>query len=329
VARVLAPCCALLLWASAVHADGQGPYFEARALPRPGYELRLGLRYHDVERTDFAAPVFLLPQQPRRIEARELRLELDLRLSVTSALAIQTVVPLSLREVDAELEGVLVSIDEQLPAQTLDLSSWGVSDPLLGAAYRFLRGELLAAYAEAGVRIALDDNPGALTLPTRVPLGTGQSRLYLGAGANLLVNAFDASLAYRFEYSPGYTATYLLRRTGPQSYTNGSLDSSIAHRVSASAGYAISRALSLRLSPEWVMAEQPRIVERDATFALLAERWLHEIAIEAELRWHLGEQHLIALSYRHFLLESWNEDPFFPIAIPERGVGLSWHVTGF
>ena len=328
-ARVAAICSALLTTLAAeAHADERGPFFEPQALPRPGYELRLSLRYNDIERTDFDTPVFLMPQPARRIEARELRLVFDLRASVTRALALQAIVPLSLRAVDVELEGLLVSVDEQLARRTLELSSWGLSDPELGVAYRFLQSAAFGAYGDAGVGIPLDDNPGAWTLPERVPLGTGQARFYLGIGASLQHDALGASLAYRFAYSPGYTATYLIRRNA-QGFTNGSLAASTAHRVTAMLGYAITRAFSLHLTPEWVMREQPLLVERDATVAFLSERWLHEIAIEAALRLHLDEHHLLELGYRHLLLEAFNQDPFFPIAIPERGVGLSWHVTGF
>jgi hypothetical protein len=318
-----------LLWTGAARAQSSGPFFEPQALPRTGYELRVSLRYHDVSRDEFAAPVFLVAQFPLQIHARELRAELDLRMALTPALAVQVVIPLATRSVSAQFYGLQVSSDEQLTAPSRTLSSTGMADPTLALAYRFLRWQGWAAHADLGGRLAIDDSPGAFTFPTRVPLGTGQNLLYAGIGGSVRLGRLDVSVAYRFEYSPGNAATYLIRRIGPQSYTSGSLAPRIGHAVQAEAAYAIAPQWSVHLAPEWTSTQFPELETSAGALAWSSIRWLHVLMIGVELRWQFAAAHTLALGYRHDLISDVADDPFFPIEIPSRGLGLSWHVAGF
>jgi hypothetical protein len=319
----------ILLGAAGVRAQSSGPFFEAQALPRTGYELRVSLGYHAARRDQFAEPVFLFAQFPLQIKARELRAELDLRMALTPALAVQLVVPLAARWVEASFDGLQVSSDEQLPAQSRELSSAGMADPTIALAYRFLRWQGWAAHADLGARLASDDNPGAFTFPTRPPLSTGQNLLYAGIGGSVRLGRLDISAAYRFEYSPGNAATYLVRRISPQSYTSGALASRIGNAVQAEAAYAITEHWSLRLLPEWTSTEFPELQTNAGAVVWSATTWLHVLVIGVEVRWQFAAAHTLALGYRHDVISEHPDDPFFPIQIPSRGVGLSWHVAGY
>ena len=310
-------------------AEAEGPFFEPHALPRSGYDLRLRAAYYTARRDVFDAPVFLFAQPLRRLSADALHIELDLRIAITSHLAFQALMPVSARFVHATFDGLLVSQRQQLAPAELSLSNVGLADPTLLVAYRVLRSAALDGYLEGGSRVALSDNPGGLTLPRQVPLGTGQSALLLGAGAGLRAGRLSASLAYRFEYYPGNAATYLIRRVGPQGYTSGSLDARVGHSVHAEAAYAVSSALSARITPVWSAIELPELVTPQGSVRWLEGSFLQELAVAVEVRFQYDARHAIALAYREPLLASWNDDPFFPIAMPARGVGVTWHASGF
>jgi hypothetical protein len=317
-------CCAGM-----ARAQSSGPFFEPQALPRTGYELRVSLRYHTASRDQFAEPVFLFAQFPLEIQARELRAEFDLRIALTPALAVQVILPLATRWVDASFYGLQVSSDEQLAAPSRALTSTGMADPTLAVAYRFVRWQGWAAHADLGARLAIDDNPGAFTFPTRVPLGTGQNLLYAGIGGSVRLGRLDASVAYRFEYSPGNATAYLVRRIAPQSYTSGAVSARIGHAVQVEAAYALAERWSLRLAPEWTSTQFPELETSAGAVAWSATTWLHVLVIGVELRWRLAAAHTLALGYRHDLISDVADDPFFPIQIPSRGLGLSWQVAGF
>lgn len=331
--RTAAVACALLagcaLVAARAHAQELGPFFEPEAFPRSGYELRVRAVYHAASRTHFATPVFLFATPVQRIAARELRLQFDVRLALTPQLALQAIVPLSARFADVRFDGLLVSSSQQLASVSHQFSNFGLSDPTLLLSYRVLQLPWLEAYAEGGTRMALSDNPGGQTLPRQLPLGTGQSALLLAAGASAHVGRSALSAVYRFEYDPGHAATYLIREVGPQAYTSGSLDSRIGHSVVAQGSYLVLPWLSLRLTPEWSVMQLPRLLTRQGSVHWLAGEYLQEFALSLELRWHLSSQQALALDYRQSLLSSWTHDPFFPIAMPRNGLGVTWLARGF
>jgi hypothetical protein len=304
-----------------------GPYFEASALPEPGYELRLSLRYHTAEREDFSRPMSLFAYPIESLRARELRTELDLRLAITRRLALQASVPLLARELHARTIGLQVTASQLLPGRELELAGFGVGDPLLLLAYRLIAGPPFGLFAEVGTRLPIDDNPGSPVVPRRLPSSTGQNELLLGAGGNLAQGCFDVSLGYRLAYLPGNAATLLVRRVSNQGYTSGSFERSFGHEVSASLGVTLDPTFSLRVSPEWTAREIPLLVERNGTSQITAERFLHSLRVQGALRVELGGGHRLELSYAHVFLEPEEVDPFFPVRMPAQGPGLAWQVA--
>lgn len=309
--------------------DLPGPFFEAGALPRSGYDVRLHASYFAATRRDFAAPVFLFGQPVARIEAQELRIALDMRLALSSHLAVQAVVPISTRFASVRLRDVLISQRQLLEGAELELSNVGIADSVLTAAYRVFRSERWALYGEASGVISLGDNSGGLTVPRYLPIGTGQSALRLGAGASLDAGSVRGSAAFRFDYYPGNAAAYLVRRVGTQGYTSGSLDSRTGYHVSAQGTYAFSAALDARLSARWSAVELPRLVTREGSVRFLSGDLLQEVDLGVELRWQFDPQQSLGIELRTPLLASHDRDPFFPIAMPERGLGLTWQATGY
>ena len=314
---------------NSARAQDLGPYFAPDALPRPGYELRLRVAYYQASRTNFGAPVFLFAQPPLRLDAHELRSELDLRIAVMPSLALQAVVPLVYRSTDVTLSEVVINDRQQLAPAVFNVSAFGVADPTLGLAYRFVHGDAVSAYAGLGARVPLDDNPGSTTLPSRMPLGTGQTAFHAEVGIALRGHPLSGGFAYRIVYAPGNAATYLVRRVGSQGYTSGSFGSSVGHRLTLEARYALTHALSLSLQPEWSVAEQPPLVSRNATFSVPGADARQELAAELSLHFKPSASHTLVLGYRHLFLESWKRDPFFPTAMPARGLSLTWEVTGY
>jgi hypothetical protein len=319
----------LLAWSAPANAQAEGPFFEASASPRAGFELRLSAAYFAATRERFAAPVFLFAQPVQSIAAQELRVELDLRLHLTHRLALQAIVPASARFVRTRFDAVLISPRQALAPRELELSNAGIADPSLTLAYRLFRGEVLAIYAEGGARVALSDNPGGLTLPRQIPLGTGQTGWLLGAGMSVRDGRWSASAAYHFEYDPGNAATYLLRRVAAQAYTSGSLAARTGHHARAAIAYTLAERLSARLFAHWSALELPELVTRQGNVRFLAGAFLQELALGAELRFAYDARHSVALGLHWPLLHSFTDDPFFPITIPARGAQIAWHARGY
>jgi hypothetical protein len=326
-ASVLTTACALLLCAAGswtARAEPLGPFFERSSLVEPGYELRLSVGYYTAERPDFRQLVFLVSQPVQRITAYELRSELDFRLSITQQLALQVVLPVTVRAADVELQNLVVSRTQALPGQTLELRGAGIADPTLALGYRVLEHDMFRLQLDLGTRVPIDDNPGSPILPERLPLGTGQNQLFVGAGGGLRGGRFELSLGYRFEYHPGTTATYLVRQIGGQGYTSGALDTFLAHRVSAMVSYAFDSVWAVQLAPDFRVEEQPLLVERDSTTAFLPDAYRYELLFTASIEARFDPQNALRLRYSQPLLRGWDEDPFFPISIPEQGVRLTW-----
>ena len=314
----------MLCAASAARAEPLGPFFELDSLVEPGYELRLSVAYYTAERSDYRQLVFLVAQPVQRITSYELRSELDFRLSISKQLALQAVLPVTVRAADVELQNVVVARSQALPGQTLELRGAGVADPTLALGYRVLELEMFRVQLDLGTRVPLDDNPGSPILPERLPLGTGQNQLFVGAGGGLRAGRFELSLGYRFEYHPGSTATYLVRQIGTQGYTSGALDSFLAHRVSAAVSYALDSVWSAQLAPDFRADEQPLLVERDSTTQFLPDQYRYELLFSASIEARFDPHNALRLRYSQPLLHGWDEDPFFPISIPEQGVRLTW-----
>lgn len=316
-----------LAWLVAAAAHAQtGPFFEPQSLTERGYELRVSLDYHAAVRDDFSRPIFLIAQPLERLAAHELGVRIDLRLSLTPRVALQLTLPWAIRELSGRTAGLQVSREEVLPPREFSLEGSGLADPLLGIAYAFHDQAPWRAYAELGAMIPLDDNSGSAIFPERVPSGTGQHVLFAGIGATLS-HPIPLSLAYRFEYSPGEHATYLIRRAGSQVFTSGALGPFASNRFRGAAALPLFSALALWIFPEWSICQLPVLIENGASRRVQNETWRQELVLGAALRLQLGA-HRLELHGSLPLLQSQNLDPFFPIVVPARGVGVAWHVVG-
>lgn len=304
-----------------------GPYFEPKSLEPAGYELRVSADYHDVSRTDFSRPIYLIAQGLSRLHAREFVLQFDLRLSITPALALQFVLPWIVRDVAARGVSLDVSANQTLAPRSWTLSSWGLGDPMLALGYRFWRVLPWSVYGELGATIPIDDNPGGAALPERVPLGTGQHELFLGAGATL-AEPVAVSLNYRFGYSPGEHAAFLVRRVSNQSYTSGAVGPFAHHRVNAAAEFPLARRFSVRLAPSLTFTQIPLLIERTGSRQLQRETVAVELDLTAAVRLQLSAEHRLELRGSLPLIAATDVDPFFPIVIPARGVGIAWFFVG-
>jgi hypothetical protein len=304
-----------------------GPFFEPQALEPMGYELRVSADYYDASRTDFTRPIFLIAQGLSRLHARQLGLTIDLRLSITPALALQLVLPWMVRDVAARGVDLVVNADQRVPARSWTLSSWGLGDPTLAIGYRAFRREPWSIYADLGATIPIDDNPGAPGLPSRVPLGTGQHELFAGAGATL-DRPIAVSVAYRFGYSPGEHAAFLVRRVANQSYTSGALAAFAHHRVMAAAELTLSRRFSVRLAPTLNVTQVPLLIEFGGTRQIEKELLAIELDLAAAVRLRLSAEHRLELRGSLPLIAATDHDPFFPIVGPAQGIGIAWFFTG-
>jgi hypothetical protein len=325
IRRALALALALGSMCSGARADTSA-FFEPQALEANGYELRVTAAYSTVSRDDFARPIFLIAQPLTSLQAHQFLLQADMRLRITPALALQCVLPFMVRELDGRSYGLQVSQTQQLASQNFSLSSSGLADPLLAASYRFLRSPPWAAYGELGATFPIDDNPGSPVFPSRVPLGTGQHVLFAGVGASLR-EPLRLSLAYRFGFSPGEHAAFLIRRVGAQSYTSGAVTAHVLQRVQAAAEIGPWQALSLQLMAAWTLRSLPELVEAGgASTRFLAETWSQELSLAAAVRVQIAPGHRLELRGELPIVSVVAIDPFFPIVIPARGVGITWLV---
>jgi hypothetical protein len=312
---------------SVARAD-PGPFFEPMALDAHGFDLRITAAYYDVTRSDFAQPTLLVAQQLSSMHARAFLLQADLRLRITPALAVQCILPLMLRQLDAANVGLLVSRTQELAAQGFSISGVGVADPTIAAAYRFLRSPPWAAYGELGGRFPFDDSPGSAVVPTRVPIGTGQHVMFVGLGASLR-EPWRIGLSQRVGFSPGEHATYLVRRVGAQSYTSGALTPHWQLRTQAAAEHGLWGPLSLQLTAAWTARQWPELVEAGGrTTRITAARWGHDLALGVALRVQVAAGHRLELRAEWPLISSAAADPFFPMVMPQRGVGVAWLLGG-
>jgi hypothetical protein len=304
-----------------------GPFYEPKSLAQNFYELRISADYSDVVRSDFSRPVFLFAQGLSRLHARQAALQFDLRLRITADLAVQVVLPFLAREVSARSSGLPVSEQQYLSPR--DFSIWGVGlgDPSLAVAYRWLDQQPWAAYAELGARVPVGDNPNSQVLAEHVPLGTGQHEAFARVGATF-AGPVGLSLAYRFGVSPGEHATYLVRRVGTQSFISGALEPIVDQRVDAAAELPLTGLLSLRLGSAWVMTRLPVLVEHTSSQRVVTGTWSNELNLAAAVRFRLDPSQVIELHGELPIIPVSDIDPFFPIVIPARGVGVTWFLVG-
>lgn len=325
IRRAFALAVALGVVCGSARAD-TAAFFEPKALEANGYELRVTAAYYAASRDDFARPIFLIAQQLNDLTAHQFMLQADLRLRITPALALQCVLPFMVRELDGRSYGLQVSQTQQLASQRFSMASSGLADPLLAVSYRFVRSPPWAAYGELGATFPIDDDPGSPVFPSRVPLGTGQHLLFAGVGASMR-DPVRVSVAYRVGFSPGEHAAFLIRRTGTQSYTSGAVTSTLLQRVQAAAEVAPWQPLSLQLMAAWTVLSLPDLIEAGgATTRFLAENWMQEVSLALALRVQIAPGHRLELRGELPIVSTVDIDPYFPIVMPARGVGITWLV---
>ena len=109
-----------------------------------------------------------------------------------------------------------------------------------------------------------------------------------------------------------------------QSFASGALDFFFEHRVDGDLSIALFDPVRLELGVDYLRADQPQILARGRAFGFLPEAFRWTVGAELGLRFGLTRAHEIELRYRHLFREIWYEDPFFPIAVPNRGLTLTW-----
>jgi hypothetical protein len=319
---------AIALGVACVARADAGAFFEPTALEANGLDLRVTAAYYDASRSDFSQPSFLLAQQLSSLHARAFLLQADLRLRITPALAVQCILPLMLRELDAMSIGLQVSRTQALAGQAISISGFGLADPTIAAAYRFWRSPPWAAYAELGGSFPFDDSSGSAVLPTRVPIGTGQHVAFLGLGASLR-EPWRIGLSQRVGFSPGEHATYLIRRVGAQSYTNGALTPHWQLRTQAAGEHTLWGPLSVQLTAAWTARQWPELVESGGrSTRIIRTGWGHDLAFGLALRLQVAAGQRLELRAEWPVLSTVNADPFFPIVMPTRGLGVTWLIGG-
>jgi hypothetical protein len=325
--RIFVGCAASFWFATTSGARAEPRHFRVfeERLDR-GLALTLESRMHHAERRDFTRPIFLVAVPVRTVTASELRTSAALELAVLPWLALGAELPLSLRRADVEIQPVVISEDRVLPPRWLDLSGFGLSDPLLAALFQLFSTPALGLYARAGFSVPLDDDSGAPLVPAQIPLSTGQTELFADGRAALRLPDLTLELDYRFGFRPGSAATYLVRTRGNQ-YANGALASCWSHAAGAGARLFPERRFSVGVSGTWSVEQSPRLVERDRSVAFLPEAVRHELGLELRLRARLSKHDALELFYEHVFLDAFEKDPFFPIVVPARGFGVAW-LTG-
>lgn len=306
--------------------DGQGA---AQAVPtplerlRPRYEVTLAVSARAATRDDFSRQIFLLQQPLRRLQVRELRYTLGLHVDVTPALYLRAELPITQRHLQATIAELVVSADEVVPPLERELSGFGLADPTLAIGYRPLAGELSFDVELAAV-VAIQDNPASNTFPRQLPLSTGQSEYFGALGPRLQLDGLTAAITYRLGLFPGSPATYLVRRIGNQSYASGALAHFFEHTLRGELAVELFEPVWLELAGDYRQTDQPQIVVDGKGFGFLPETHRWTVGGELGLRFGVARAHDIELRYRHLFREDWYEDPFFPIAIPDRGLTLTW-----
>lgn len=326
---VLWTCVAGVICLLARPARAQVPFGELGVLPpRTGYRLSLEVRENFAARDDFAHPMFLFQQEVDHVSVRELSLQAALWVALTPRLALGVDVPFSLREAGVRFAPVIVAEGVRLPPVWRELEGSGLADPTLAVSYRMLDGERLTLATTLGVVLPGDDNPGSSTVPTRLPLSTGQGEGFAEAALVARLSSIALALSYRAGYRPGSATTYLVRRVGPDGFASGALGRHIHQRVRLDFRWSTDPRFWLRFIPEWRVEGNPPLVDHGKEYLFLRERFKNEVALDARFGVRLSRTLGVELSYTLSLLESWQRDPYFPLAIPRRGFGVTWWVSG-
>jgi len=292
--------------------------------PRPGYELWLEAHERFAKRSDFERPVFLVQAPVDAIHVEELGLTLGLRLGLLLGLSVRFELPFVHRRAAIHYAPLVVSRDEIAPSFWDELEGTGLSAPVVALDYVLADGRRFSASAGAGVVIPEDDNSEGGLAPRRLPLSTGQSEWFLEGKLGVRFAALSLELGYHGGYHPGDAATYLVRRLGGNQVASGVLGDYTTHRAELRAVLFPNGRASLALTPTLWLDENPPVVSGGNEYRLFPERVRTELGLEARLSTHLGGGHRVELFAEEVFLDAHERDPFFPIAVPERGFGLAY-----
>ena len=319
-------CCVCLTRAAQAERSFIDP--NARGL-LPSYRVHLSTRLTAVDRADFERAVFLFQQPLERIVSREIRSELALELQLFPSLYLGFSVPYSVRQADAKLAAIVISERQILGGRWIDLESQGVADPSVQLVWRASPALPFSAELGLGVVIPRDDNPGSNSVPTRLPLGTGQTEVFLEPMLGLSAANLRLAALYHFGFHPGNTATYLVREVGPQSYASGALAPYLTHRLGVSLQWSFWPRFRLGVAPELSVDDNPLVVARGVRIRFIEEVARFDVGMDACLCIDAHPGHTLELHYKHWFLHSWQQDPFFPIQLPDQGLTLAWKVSKF
>jgi hypothetical protein len=294
---------------------------------RDAYAVSVTAYEHYATRTDFTNPVFLFQQPVEEVRVHELGLRLDLELDLVLGLGLEAELPFVYRRAAVRYAPAWISLDQRTPVTYRELSAAGMADPALAIRYRLLARETYGATLAAGVRIPIEDNPGSGATPEQLPLGTGQREWFLRAEFAATVEPFRIELHYHFGYHPGDAASYLVRRIDGNQIASGVLGDFIGQRVELAVVVLPNAPFSIELAPSFRADENPPLIQQGKEYTVTRERLRYALGLEGRLHARLGREHRLELFYEQPLLAAYDEDPFFPIAVPAQGFGLAWRVT--
>lgn len=315
---------ALSFWAHPAPARAEDTTGTAEVSPRPGYEIWLEAHERFATRTDFERPVFLLQAPVDEIRVQEHGLTLGLRLGLLLGLSARFELPFVYRRAAIHYAPLVVSRDELAPSFWDELEGTGLAGPVVALDYELWRGRRFAASLGAGAVIPEDDNPEGALAPARLPPSTGQSEWFLEGSLGAHFSALSFELGYHGGYHPGDASTYLVRRLGGDQIASGVLGDYTTHRLRLRAVAFPSARVSLSLTPSLWLDENPPVVSEGREYSVFPERLRTELGLEARLSARLGNGYRLELFAEDVFLNAYERDPFFPIAVPERGFGLAF-----
>jgi len=293
-----------------------------------GYRVSLEARQTHATRSEFDEAVFLFAQPVERIVADQLSLSLELRYGLARDLELSAALSVAHRTAAARFAPVVISPEQTLAPVWIELENQGFLDPELGARYRVFEAGPLAFDSSLSVTLPSDDNSAGQTLPKKLPLSTGQASICLAPSLSLGFERLFFALDYALGYHPSAAATYLVRRVDNQSYVNGALSDFFTHDFRLSAAFHANDIATLELSLFGAVEQNPALIEGGQELPFVHELLRYELGASVAAGFRLSRRQSLTLGYDAPFARAWESDPFFPIALPEQGLRITWSLTG-
>ena len=306
-----------------------GAFFDRRDLSAKQYSIEIDSSFTSIDRQNFANPTFLFGSDLDHITLRVLETEIRAHLDLLEGVALQLELPLLVRRVEARYIGLKVSESQTLDAQERVYSGAGLGDPTMSLSVQLFELWGMDYFLDLGTRIPLDDSPEGQPIANQIPLSTGQNELFVGGGFNTTIGPVRTSLSYRHSYFPGNTTAYLVRRASNGSWVNGSTSAFIREAVTLAVGIPVGEVGQLELVPNWTLTSMPGVTERGGVLGVSTLSWVQEVNLTIGLSIPLGRHHVLRPYLAGDLLQSWDDNPFYPIEAPKRGLGLAWQYTSY